>query len=392
MKLRKTLSSICQTLHVLKHQNPSLPSTNPRHASNIHLLNSVETTPSLNSLMPISLFQRNLSTSAQLVSDNVIEEQEEVESKSTHSDGGEEHLEVRQNGVVEFSEKIGEKRSSVTLIDSKLKEIQELKKKLHNLEKEVKGMKGYGDHNRVKNKKKNVKSLELEEQPKLVAQTKPTSLHAVFTSKPRNLSDVNAKKLVSNKVLVGVKQEQVSSKVKPEPVKEKDRRIMKELSPEMATLALRLHQGGYFDKMRFGIKEFDLNAFPNKFTRDLLRGAAEKFGQDHQELAKWLSGSDMKKVVLSGCPSVEKNTVFAAKSLRTFFHIQEDIVCRGCKMKSSCKFVNKKVWREKEKLNLADAMRVLVSYSLGSAPQEEISQEVKASVDKLLQDVINLSQ
>lgn len=41
---------------------------------------------------------------------------------------------------------------------------------------------------------------------------------------------------------------------------------------------------------------------------------------------RWLSGSDLKKVTLLGCPSVERKTVFAAKNLRTFFNIEEDTV------------------------------------------------------------------
>lgn len=48
---------------------------------------------------------------------------------------------------------------------------------------------------------------------------------------------------------------------------------------------------------------------------------------------RWLSGSDLKKVALFGCPSVERKIVFAAKSLRSFFSIHEDTVsisASGC--------------------------------------------------------------
>lgn len=34
----------------------------------------------------------------------------------------------------------------------------------------------------------------------------------------------------------------------------------------------------------------------------------------------------MKKVALFGCPSLDKKTVFAAKQLRAFFSVQEDVV------------------------------------------------------------------
>lgn len=41
---------------------------------------------------------------------------------------------------------------------------------------------------------------------------------------------------------------------------------------------------------------------------------------------RWLSGSDLKKVALFGCPTVERRTVFASKRIRAFFNIQEDKV------------------------------------------------------------------
>ena len=44
---------------------------------------------------------------------------------------------------------------------------------------------------------------------------------------------------------------------------------------------------------------------------------------------RWLSGSELKKVALFGCPSIERKSVFAAKRLRAFFRIQEDVVS-GC--------------------------------------------------------------
>jgi len=43
-------------------------------------------------------------------------------------------------------------------------------------------------------------------------------------------------------------------------------------------------------------------------------------------LHRWLSGSDLKKIVLFGCPSLEKRAVFAAKTLRNFFDIHENNV------------------------------------------------------------------
>lgn len=44
-----------------------------------------------------------------------------------------------------------------------------------------------------------------------------------------------------------------------------------------------------------------------------MRFAVQIFANDHAEISKLLSGSDMRKVALFGCPSVEKKDVFAAK-------------------------------------------------------------------------------
>lgn len=41
---------------------------------------------------------------------------------------------------------------------------------------------------------------------------------------------------------------------------------------------------------------------------------------------RWLSGNDLKKLALFGCPTIERRTVFASKRLRAFFNIQEDKV------------------------------------------------------------------
>lgn len=126
-------------------------------------------------------------------------------------------------------------------------------------------------------------------------------------------------------------------------------------------------------------------------SRHLVQCAAEKLGQEHQEIAKWLSGSDLKRVALFGCPSVESKTVFAAKRLRAFFRIEEDVTCRGCRLKTSCKFVNRKVEGQR-KVILADAMRVLTLLSLNSVPRHILfPDDLKISVGRLLKEVVNLS-
>ncbi|CAA6673010.1 unnamed protein product [Spirodela intermedia] len=164
-----------------------------------------------------------------------------------------------------------------------------------------------------------------------------------------------------------------------------------EVLVEMFLLVRRLNEEGYLKSVSFS-QGLDPQRVPvNGFVRGVLMTAAQRFGEDHQEIAKWLSGSSLKKVALSGCPCTERKTVFAAKRLRSFFCIQEDVICRGCPMKNSCKFANHSVSRE-HKLTLADAMRVLTAYACGyGAPQALKSQELCLAVGRSLKEVISLA-
>ncbi|XP_058100893.1 uncharacterized protein LOC131245436 isoform X2 [Magnolia sinica] len=140
------------------------------------------------------------------------------------------------------------------------------------------------------------------------------------------------------------------------------------------------------------LEKLDLECFSSSYSQSFLKSAAERFGCDHQDIAKWLSGGDLKKVALFGCPTVERKTIFAAKGLRTFFRIEEDIVCRPCKLKSSCKFVNHRVVK-RENVNLVDALRLLTVYASDLLPQQLIvTDDLKLSINKLLKEVVNLSK
>ncbi|KAJ6753968.1 ZINC FINGER PROTEIN [Salix purpurea] len=84
----------------------------------------------------------------------------------------------------------------------------------------------------------------------------------------------------------------------------------------------------------------------------------------------------------------------AVRQLRNFFEIQEAIVCNKCVLKHSCNFVNQSVWRGDNKtLNLAAVMRVLTLYALEAAhPELSVPDEIKASVNRLLTEILSLSQ
>ncbi|TKW14051.1 hypothetical protein SEVIR_5G142100v4 [Setaria viridis] len=153
---------------------------------------------------------------------------------------------------------------------------------------------------------------------------------------------------------------------------------------EAGALLRRLHEGRYLPGP-------DFSSAPHAVSPDVVKAAAERFGHDNQVVAKWLSGSDLKKLALFGCPTVERRTVFASKRLRAFFNIQEDKICSSCKLRSSCKFANQEVLRH-NKVILSDTMRIISLLVLDACPKElQVTAELKASICKVLKDTINLS-
>ncbi|KAF3326816.1 hypothetical protein FCM35_KLT08446 [Carex littledalei] len=162
----------------------------------------------------------------------------------------------------------------------------------------------------------------------------------------------------------------------------------REMSPEMASFLRRLKEEGC---LKDGDFNYEKPLLCNSYSLNLLKSATEQFGLKHQPIAKWLSGGELKQVALFGCPSVERRTVMAAKCLRSFFRIEENTVCESCKVKTSCRFANQRVERQ-EKVILTYVMRLLVLYALNAIPQElSISENLKLSINKLLNEVINLS-
>ncbi|MBA0672522.1 hypothetical protein Goklo_025374 [Gossypium klotzschianum] len=172
-------------------------------------------------------------------------------------------------------------------------------------------------------------------------------------------------------------------------------RALKGLS-QLAEIFIRhLYAKGYFKEASFvEDKKLDFGYFENSYGRDFIKFAAYNFGKDHQDIAKWLPGSHLKKVVLFGCASLDKNNVFAAKRLRKFFKIQENTVCSRCMLKDSFEYANKSVWGiGTNSLLLVDVMKVITLYALDLVPAKlTVPDEVKDSINQLLKVVIKLSQ
>ncbi|KAG7956994.1 hypothetical protein I3843_11G152900 [Carya illinoinensis] len=253
------------------------------------------------------------------------------------------------------SERLGENAESSE--SESEEENKELKSRLRELERKVRRLKAKSSCKDDLKKKESKKS-------------KRKSLYAVFTNQESYI-------------------ERHAERIKEEP------EVYKELSPDMEVFVNHLYREGYFNNANFmrGNK-LEFGCFESRYGRDFIKFAAEKFGKDNQEIAKWLSGSDLKKVALFGCPSLARKNIFAAKRLRKVFEIQENTVCTKCVLKQSCKFVNQSVWKgDTKNLNLAVVMRVITLYALESVPPElAVPNEIKVSVSKLLKEVLKLSQ
>lgn len=172
-------------------------------------------------------------------------------------------------------------------------------------------------------------------------------------------------------------------------------RVYKELPLEMVSFVKLLHKQGYLNKANFiSGEKLELGSLDEEYARTFVKFAAERFGKDYQEIAKWLSGSELKNIVLFGCPSLEKRAIFAAKTLRKFFDIHENNVCEKCVLKDKCKFPNQSVWDGKsQNLHLSVVMKVITLYPLDlTHPKLQVPQEVQDSVSRLLTEIQNLSR
>ncbi|KAA3472327.1 Dysferlin [Gossypium australe] len=197
-------------------------------------------------------------------------------------------------------------------------------------------------------------------------------------------------------------------------------RALKGLS-QLAKMFIRhLYPKGYFKEAGFvEDNKLDFGYFENSYGRDFIKGKwslrimlislpsfwgiitsmtvllllVNKITFDFG-ICRWLPGSHLKKVVLFGCASLDKNNVFAAKRLRKFFKIQENTVCSRCMLKDSCEYANKSVWGiGTNSLLLLDVMKVITLYALDLVPAKlTVPDEVKDSINQLLKVVIKLSQ
>eukprot|EP01018_Ginkgo_biloba_P015231 Gb_38905 [translate_table: standard] len=161
--------------------------------------------------------------------------------------------------------------------------------------------------------------------------------------------------------------------------------------PEWILFLEHLNQEGYLSKARNQKGLIDLKNLPKAKDQGFIKSAAAEFAKDHAHISKLLSGSDLKKVALFGCPSVENKGVFAGKRLRSFFSIEEEIACLPCTMKDTCGAPFAKVPKVKN-FELPDVVRLLCIYGLNAKTSLlTIPDDVKLSVLNLLKELVDYS-
>ncbi|PIA33889.1 hypothetical protein AQUCO_03900028v1 [Aquilegia coerulea] len=338
---------------LLKHQNPLLIT------QTFFKLNEFVLKVESNSVLPTSFTQRRGFTSEE--HDLMKRGMKKMKS-----------LDVLFKEAVGLNEKIeGESGDS-----EEEEEDNELKKKLKKIEKEVRMMKG---NVKEKGKKKNTLKKKKKETVLVEKEKSVAGLYTLFKSIPKKAHSLLAENDDCEKKQEG---KEFSIKLRP----------MKELSPELISLVKLLVEEGYLNDANFlpRTKEFDLDCFSTLYSRGFVKARAERLGKDHPEITKCLSEIEIKRLALFGCPSVEKKTAFAAKRLRSYFDIQEDIVCRACKLNSSCKVKFHTVGKKYDTMDLADVMKILTLYSLELVPSElTIPDETKESINILLKQVVD---
>lgn len=147
-------------------------------------------------------------------------------------------------------------------------------------------------------KEKKSRDEELETEIGVVDDMKETiasssSLYALFTDKAEQPRKPNVRKEAP---LNKDKQSKEVNRRKQAPPTPKDDQVnrrkvapilIKELSPDMEVFLRHLNKEGYFRNANFlNNGTLDLSCFNDSYSRDFIKFAAEKFGKDHQEIAK----------------------------------------------------------------------------------------------------------
>lgn len=142
---------------------------------------------------------------------------------------------------------------------------------------------------------------------------------------------------------------------------------------------------------------FQSSSSPYTFSKDSnqIRTACLNFARENSQLIRYLSRNDIRIVVGSGCPSLDRKVVNSGKRLRAYVGTNEGEVCSSCKLRGNCERAYVKA-SENETGRTLDVLRILLTYGFNTTNSStddgrSLDQTVKESVRRLLNDVVDLS-
>ncbi|KAG0447710.1 hypothetical protein HPP92_028180 [Vanilla planifolia] len=162
--------------------------------------------------------------------------------------------------------------------------------------------------------------------------------------------------------------------------------------PEWVKLMEHLLKRGYLDRAIFQ-PSASTCASSNDFNQ--IRTACLNFARERSELIRYLSRKDIRQIVGSGCPSLDRKAVNSAKRLRAFVGANEGEVCSSCKLRGSCERAYVKA-REEERGRTLDVMRIVLTYGFDTVTASVegkpcLDKAIKESLRELLNDMLELS-
>ncbi|KAK8942270.1 hypothetical protein KSP40_PGU013718 [Platanthera guangdongensis] len=162
--------------------------------------------------------------------------------------------------------------------------------------------------------------------------------------------------------------------------------------PEWADLMDHLLKKGYLEHGAF---QSSSSPYSSSKDSNQIRTACLNFARENSQLIRYLSRNDIRIVVGSGCPSLDRKVVNSGKRLRAYVGTNEGEVCSSCKLRGNCERAYVKP-RENETGRTIDVMRILLTYGFNTTNSSvddglSLGQTVKESVRRLLNDVVDHS-
>jgi len=202
----------------------------------------------------------------------------------------------------------------------------------------------------------------------------------------KSVTSISSKK-TEKKIVKSEQQQKTTPKTKEKVEGVSD--IMEHPWPEWVQFLEHLNERGYLSKAFHFQGPIELRGLSTERIYAFIKFAAFSFVEDHVEISK-LSRSDLKKVALHCCPSVEKLVVLAAKRLHSVYSTECD-ASLPINVDDTSNPPSVEVSKVK-RLELEDVVRLLCAYGLNAEKNElAIPDDIKQSVVNLLKELVDIS-